>query len=237
LTHRLELEPVDESYYVLGQMVAYCAILHTPYLILETPHKFSITKEVANKVEDLFSSWDLKGLQLVWEIRAPLTQAAIDLMQDLNIIPCVDLSIQKPSSNFEVTYSRLFGRGKHNIYQFTNDELQDIRRNAEETKSRTVILAYHGARMYNDASRFREFIAKGKFPPATSYFGVESAKAVLAEDAHFPSSKAELIEKQGWKVIDIKENKTAHLSEFFNLIPNKQYDSLDEVVDALEAVL
>src|SRR5512139_3803217 len=32
LTHRLNLEPVDEAYYVLGQMVAYCAILHTPYL-------------------------------------------------------------------------------------------------------------------------------------------------------------------------------------------------------------
>src|SRR5690606_31764089 len=122
-------------------------------------------------------------------------------------------------------------------YQFTNDELQEIHQNAEKTNSKTVILAYHGARMYNDAARFQEYIAKGRFPPATSYFGAESAKSVLSEDTYFPSSKAELIKKQGWKVIDVKENKTAHLSEFLNQIPDRQYGSLEEVVDALEAVL
>ncbi len=237
LTHKLALEPVDEAYYILGQMVAYCAILHTPYLLLETPQSFSITKEVANKAKDLFSSWDLKNIQLIWEIRAPITHAALDLMQDLKIIHCTDLSKQKPSFNMDVTYSRLFGKGKHNIYQFTNDELQEIKHNAEETNSKKIILAYHGARMHSDALRFQKYIATGKFPAATANVGVESARTVLSEDTHFPISQMELVQKQGWKVIDTKDNKTIHLSEVLSQIPNKEYSSVEEVVSALEAIL
>ena len=37
LTHRIGLKPVDEAYYVLSRMVAYCGILDAPFLVLETP--------------------------------------------------------------------------------------------------------------------------------------------------------------------------------------------------------
>jgi hypothetical protein len=98
-------------------------------------------------------------------------------------------------------------------------------------------LAYHGLRMNNDALRFQQHLATGQFLPATSAVGVDSAKAVLAEDAAFPSSKSELIKKQGWKVIDVKQNQTAHLSEFLSSIPDRKYSDLEEVVKELKAVL
>ena len=71
----------------------------------------------------------------------------------MNIIQSVDLSLQKPSLRFDVAYSRLFGKGKHNIYQFTDDELLEIEKRAEETQSKTVVLAYHGLRMNTDAAK------------------------------------------------------------------------------------
>ena len=50
----------------------------------------------------------------------------IDLMQNFGIIQCVDLSKQNPCFNLDIAYSRLFGKGKHNVYQFTDDELAEI---------------------------------------------------------------------------------------------------------------
>ena len=46
---------------------------------------------------------------------------------------------------------RLFGKGKHNIWQFTDEELQEIDKNASESKAKVVALSYHGARMIKDA--------------------------------------------------------------------------------------
>ena len=98
-------------------------------------------------------------------------------------------------------------------------------------------MAYHGLRMNCDALRFQQHLITGKFLPVTSAVGVDSAKAVLAEDSVFPSSKLELIKKQGWKVIEVRQNKTAHLSEFLSSIPEKNYSNMNEVVKELQVVI
>jgi uncharacterized protein YecE (DUF72 family) len=233
LTHKIGLSPVDEAYELFYKMKNFAGILQTPYLVLETPSGYTANRDA----RDFLSSLNLKGLRLVWEYRAPVTQGVTNLMKDFGIIQCVDLSRQKPSYSLDVTYSRLFGKGLQNIYQFTDGELLQIQRQAEDTDSSKVILAFHGLRMNSDASRFQQHLLTGSFPSATSAVGVDSAKAVLAEDATFPSSKSELIRKQGWKVIDVKPNGTAHLSDFLGGIPDKNYGSLDEVVKELEAVI
>jgi hypothetical protein len=148
----------------------------------------------------------------------------------------VDLSVKEPISNSEITYSRLFGKGKHNIYQFTNDELEGIHMRAKETGSKKIFLSYHGTRMYMDALRSQIRLRSGKFISATPFTGANSAKSVLAEDAIFPSSRNNLIKKQGWKVIDVNQNLTAHLSQYLNQIPDKIYPSLNEVVKELETL-
>ena len=91
------------------------------------------------------------------------------------------------------------GKGQHNIYQFTDDELVEIQHQAEETNSKQIILAYHGLRMNSDALRFQQRLKTGNFLPVTSANGADSAKAVLAEDAKFPSSKSELITNKDGK--------------------------------------
>ncbi len=64
-----------------------------------------------------------KGIRLVWEVRARVTSEWTGLMRDLGIVHAVDLSREKPIVSSNVMYSRLFGKGKHNIYQFTDEEL------------------------------------------------------------------------------------------------------------------
>jgi hypothetical protein len=88
--------------------------------------------------------------------------------------------------------------------------------------------------MIKDSFRLKEYKQTGIFPPVTEFIGVESARSVLSEDAEFPSSKARLIEHQGWKVIDLAADKRIHLSELLEKIPEKTYNNIEEVIQSLE---
>jgi len=239
LTHRIGLKSVDEAFEVLANMKAYCEILKAPFLVLETPPNYTMDQAVP-EAKALFSSANLSGVRLVWEIRALVTPQAIELMQDLNIVHSVDLSKETPSQASDVMYSRLFGKGQKNLYQFSDDELVDIDKKILESLARgtkVAALSYHGVRMNSDAGRFMHYKKTGKFFSVTPFIGVDSAKTVLAEDAIFPSSKHDVIERQGWKVVDLTAEKRVHLSELLAEIPDKIYDNLEEVVRALEVNL
>ena len=237
LTHKIGLKPVDEGYSVLARMTEYCGILEAPFLVLETPHSYVLDYKAVGEARDFFSSAKMRDVQLVWDVRAPVTVEAAGLMQDLGIVQSVDLSREKPVEASDVVYSRLFGKGWHNRYQFTDDELLEIDAKLQKAQPRIATLAYHGMRMNTDAARFQLYKKTGQFMPVTQFNGTESAKAVLSEDAKFPASKAELIRQQGWKVVDLTSERRVHLSDLLSKIPEREYYSLDEVVAALEAVI
>ena len=237
LTHRVGLRPVDEAYYVLGQMLTVCRILDSPFLILETPASYVMDKKAVDTAREFFSASTLQSVRLVWELRAPLTAIVAELMRDLNVIQAIDLSKETPSVESSILYSRLFGKGEHNIYQFTDEELLDVDQKIESASPRVAALSYHGVRMNVDAARFMQYKKTGKFLPITEFTGIDSARSVLSEDAEFPMSKSELIKHQGWKVIDLTLEKRIRLSQLLSRVPEKTYNSVDEVAEALEAII
>src|SRR5438034_4884081 len=103
-------------------------------------------------------------------------------MKESGAVHCVDLSFDEPRYQSKVLYSRLFGKGEENIYEFDDRELKEIRKKASEPKFEKSILAFHGVRMYKDAGRVKSFIEKGYFPKITSGVGVDSIREVLSED-------------------------------------------------------
>ena len=109
LTHKIGFKPVDEAYGVLGRMMRYCDLLDSPFLVLETPTSYVINHEEAKNARDMFSSFSFRGVNLVWEMRAPVTKKALDLMQDFNMIECVDLSIKTPSVESNILYLAVHG--------------------------------------------------------------------------------------------------------------------------------
>jgi uncharacterized protein YecE (DUF72 family) len=237
LTHRVGLRPVNEAYYVLSQMLTVCRILDSPFLVLETPVRYAMDKKAVEMARAFFSASTLQSVRLVWELRAPLTAMVAELMRDFNVIQAVDLSKETPSVESDILYSRLFGKGDHNIYQFTDEELIAVDQRIESVSPRVAALSYHGVRMNVDAARFVQYKKTGKFLPITEFTGVDSARFVLSEDAQFPMSKSELIKHQGWKVIDLTLEKRVRLSQLLLKVPEKTYNSVDEVAEALEAII
>jgi len=56
--------------------------------------------------------------------------------------------------------------------------------------------------------------------------GLESLQAIK-EDAKFPATKNELIEKQGWKVFDLTEIEHEHASILLEKLPDRIFGSVD----------
>jgi len=237
LTHRIGLKPVEDAYAVFNQMIAFCRMLKSPFLHLETPAGYVFDEHGLNDARDFFSAVEPKGVRLAFEIRGEVTEKMVNLLQDFNIVHSIDLSRQQPVYRSDAIYSRLFGKGEHNIYQFDDEELTEIDNKIIKAEAKIAILSFHGIRMNRDALRFRQYKETGAFIPVTSFVGIDSLRAVLSEDARFPLTKAELIENQGWKVVDVASDKRVHLSELLSKLPEGSYNRLEDVVEALEAYL
>jgi len=90
--------------------------------------------------------------------------------------------------------------------------------------------------MYKDAARLKVFTEKGFFPKVTRSTGLESLREVLMEDAKFPASKEQLIKNQGWKVFDLTDERRVRAEQILQLLPDKVYRSLSEVMEESKGV-
>jgi uncharacterized protein YecE (DUF72 family) len=240
LTHKYKFQPILEAFQVLKRMAIICNTLEAKVLHMQTPATFQPIKTNVDLIRNFFSSADLKGVRVALEMRSSgrsLNPGLVKVMQDYNMVHCVDLSKdEEPAYESDILYSRLFGKGPHNIYQPTDEELRKINRKASRGKHKTVAVSFHFVRMYKDAARFKIYKETGKFPMVTKSTGLDSLTEVLREDAKFPSSKEELIRHQGWKLIDLTEDKRVHATYMLEKLPEKTYNSVDEVVQTLQSV-
>jgi len=240
LTHRYKFQPIAEAFDVLNRMITICGTLKAEVLHMQTPATFQFTRTNVDLMHNFFSSADLKGIRVALEVRGsdrPLNPDFVKMMQDFNMVHCVDLSKdEEPAYESDILYSRLFGKGPHNIYQPTDEELRKIDKKASRKKHKTVAVSFHFVRMYKDAARFKIYKETGKFPMVTKSTGLDSLTEVLREDAKFPSSKEELISHQGWKLIDLTEDKRVHATYMLERLREKTYNSVDEVVETLQSV-
>src|SRR5205823_6331236 len=131
-------------------------------------------------------------------------------------------------------YTRLFGPGPSNVYQFDDAEMREVDRSSGDA-IRTAF-TFHGVRMYQDAARFLTFKRTGAFPAATDRRGLASLEEVLGQDARFPASRDELLKDQGWKVFDLDDKTRAHAAMFLERLPEKVYADLTEALSDLRAV-
>ena len=144
---------------------------------------------------------------------------------------------EQPKYDSDILYTRLFGKGQDNIYEFDDDELRGIASRASAPKFEKSILAFHGVRMYRDAARLRAFLKSGDFPAITGQVGLDSLRTVLGEDALFPAGKAELVNLQGWKLFDLTHKSRVRSREYLSKLPEGTYSSLDSVISSLEGAL
>lgn len=235
LTHKYLLSATEQSCQILEVGFRICNALGSKLFVIETPRSFNPNTSVQD-IRNLLSSVSSNDIRLVWEIRwgAPGNEL-IRLMQDFNMVHCVDLSRETgPAFRSDILYSRLFGHGQHNLYQFDDEELLKIDNSVQASCGGSMYISFHGGRMYKDAARLKVYKKDRIFPRVTKHTGLEALREVLEEDAQFPATRPELIESQGWKVIDLPGEKRVHASEMLEKLSGRIYKSVDMVVEAIE---
>jgi uncharacterized protein YecE (DUF72 family) len=242
ITHLYKLQPVEETFEAFERMNQICSTLDAEVMHLQVPPSFELTETSITNFHSLLSSVSLRKLRLALEIRgvrsSQLPPELLKTMQEYNIVHCTDLSrAEMPAYESDMLYTRLFGKGKHNVYQPTDEELVEIDKKASSGKSEKIVMSFHFVRMYKDAARLKTYKQTGQFPMVTRSTGLDSLEEVLSEDARFPSTKQELIRSQGWKIFDLTETKRIRVENLLEKLPEATYNDLDEVADRLERVM
>ena len=191
--------------------------------------------ELAARVRDFLGTFSSGGTAVALEFRGMRPSGEVfDFMKESGAIHSVDLSNSEPRYEGRVLYSRLFGKGEENIYEFDDRELREIAKKASAPKFEKSILAFHGVRMYRDAGRVKSFIEKGYFPKITSGVGTESIREVLSEGARFPTTKSRLLKDQGWKVFQ-DTDEVRKISTVLEKLPEGEFNSLNDLMAELRS--
>ena len=234
VTHRDNLRASKEARESFAASVRTAGILRAPFLILETPASLAFEQAQLDGLRDLSAMVDGRtriGLEARAYRQGSLPADVRRAMQREGILDVVDVSQMNPRVADESVYTRLFGPGQHNVYEFDDEELRSIDRAGQGAVR--AAFTFHGVRMYKDAARFMTFKRTGTFPSATGQQGLASLTAVLRPDARFPTTKDDLVREHGWKVFDLSEHLRAHASVVLSALPDRTFRRLDEVVREL----
>ncbi len=230
-----ELESTPQTVRIMDSVEKICRRLRASVLTMLIPKALLGDKELVPKLNAFLSTLSLGRTRIAFEFRGGKpTENTLKTLQDHDAAHSVDISTQDPEVESNILYSRLFGKGKENVYEFNDNELQDIAAKASGPKFEKSILAFHGVRMYRDAARLRTFLNSGKFPSLTDHIGLESLGEVLKEDAGFPTTKSRLVGEHGWKLYDKTEEERARAGEVLGKLPEGVYRTLDDVLASLK---
>jgi uncharacterized protein YecE (DUF72 family) len=236
ITHENKLMPSSATLKTFRQMLQICEILDADVLHLQTPPTFVITAQTVKNLRDLLGSLTLGRLRLALEFRSSsqLPSELTNLMQEQQIIHCVDLSKnEKPAYESDILYTRLFGKGRYNLYQPTDEELVEVDKHILFSKSERAMVSFHFIKMYQDAARLKIYKQTGKFPSVTHSTGLRSLEEVLRENASFPLTKQNLLENYGWKLFDHTRDKRIHAADVLTQLPEKTYENVHDVITSL----
>ena len=229
-----QLESTPKTVRIIDSMEKICRRLRASVLTVLVPKALVGDKDLALKLNKFLSTISLGRTRMAMEFRGgEPTDDVLKILRDHDAVRSVDISTQDPKAESSILYSRLFGRGKENVYEFDDNELKDIAAKASGPKFEKSILAFHGVRMYRDAARLKTFLNSGKFPSLTGQIGVESLGQVLNEDTLFPTSKSKLLEEQGWKLFDKTTEERVRARVVFEKLSERTYASLDDVLACL----
>ncbi len=234
--YRLKIERTIKSFEKIKEI---CRILKTKIILIQTPASFSIKnlgdgEEFFKKInrEDFILVWETRGAS--WESEEALSKLK-DALCELRVTHVTDPLRLMPVFTADLAYFRLHGLGERMYYyQYTNDELRklyDITKR-HETLRMGVYVLFNNLSMFDDAKRFIFFREKGYFPPLTGSYGLDSVRDVISR-TRYPATKSTLINKIGWKLVELEEGKQIRLSELLASIPAKTYRDSDEILNEL----
>ncbi len=228
LTHVRLLDSSDKSLRIFQKMVNVCNALNAIALVIQTPEKFLKNPKNLKNATNFFSKLE-SPINLIWEIRGyekypKMESELLQILSEYNLTHCTDVSREMPLYTTSLFYTRIFGQGNQNMWQFDDQEIKVLHDRVENTRRKSdVVVSFHTMRMERDSARYQEYSKNQTFIPATDSVGLDSILDVIKEYNKFPISKLELLEAHGWKVIDMEKDVRIRASKILEKLPNRSY--------------
>lgn len=237
ITHDLLLEPEEENFVLMKEMHKVCNALDAIALVFQTPH-FKLTSSKLSRIDEFFEQVQQGDLQLVWELRGDLSSTSSEVQEALTrllikyeITHGVDFS--KPTRPLHVSslgYSRIFGKGKKNMWQFSDPEIIQLNKRVQVLlKDIPVALSFHTMRMEIDAARLKSYHQDLTLLPTSTSIGLKAFMERIEEFDRFPIARRELLEAHGWKIFDLTKKIRPRMVQILDQLPNKTYESYQDI--------
>jgi len=236
ISHKAKLKMGELSLQAFEQMKQICKILNSKILLIQTPASFKPDKLA--DAENFFEKINRESLILVWETRGDAWKSVETyerlrrVLKDLDVGHVTDPFKAMPAYTSEIAYFRLHGLGKKMYYyQYSDEELQKLKElvASYEKKGKDVYVLFNNLSMFDDGTRFKEYLSSGVFPKITHSTGLSSIKEVV-EKTRYPITKSMLVKKFGWRLVEVEEGKQVKLENALADLPSKSFNSVDELV-------
>jgi len=239
-TYRFEIKPSVQAF---EQMKQICRALKARLLLIQTPGSFR--PEKLNNAIEFFRRVERENLTIVWETRGPEwdkpeNHATLEkALKTVDVPHVVDPFKSTPAYTSDIAYFRLHGMGKQlYYYQYSNDELVRLLKLVEpfERERKEAYVLFNNLAMFDDATRFMQYLKTGSFPSLTGAVGLDSVRTII-EKTRYPTTKSALSQRLGWRLVELEPSKQTPLEELLKKISSKSFENPEEVLKEIKRVL
>jgi uncharacterized protein YecE (DUF72 family) len=243
ISHEYKLDARKSCLDGFERMRTICEFLEAKILLIQTAASF--TPDRISAAEGFFRKIPRDQLTLLWETRGlawddPKTRKKLaDILAKVNVVHVTDPFRTLPARTNEIAYFRLHGAGERMYYyQYSDEELKRLHRIIRrfEEEGKVVYVLFNNLSMFNDALRFGHFLEKKWFPRVTGDVGLEFVR-VLTGKIHYPVTKAVLLRRLGWKLVDLEEGKQARLGEILKNVPQETFENPADITKAAKSLI
>lgn len=154
------------SFWAFDQMKEICKALKARILLLQSPASWNPSDDNIKKMEKFFKKIKRENLILTWEPRGKWwdnPELIKEICKKFDIVNCVDPFRNVPQyfGKERITYFRLHGFGRPSMYNynFSEEELKDLKDNIEALKVNEIYIMFNNAFCYQNALEFEKIIS------------------------------------------------------------------------------
>ncbi len=241
ISHQNTLGSIESNFQSMDKMLEICKALQAIALVIQTPPKFTPTSQNLQFADTFFSHYDSSSIELVWEPRgetwtqSPERAHLKEILSRHKITHCTDISQEMPVYSANISYTRVFGLGEKNQWEFDDREVKSLHQRAVQLP-RTTYVTFHTQRQTHDAARMKAFDDTGRLINTTGKFEVGSMMVAIDEYRKYPITKQELLAAHGWKIIDLKNDKRIRANKILSKLPEREYKTKKDLKNSLEKI-
>lgn len=239
ITHNKPLLSIESNFQLMNKMEKICVKLRAVGLVIQTPPKFNPTAENLIIADEFFSHLDITGFDLIWEPRGdewtvgPVKDKLKTILRKNSVTHCTDISRTMPLHSTSISYTRVFGKGQNNQWQFDDQEIRFLHERVLELP-KTTYMTFHTQRQTHDAARMKTFDETGRLINTTGKYKINSIMVAIDEYQKYPIAKSELLSAHGWKLIDITKDKRIRAGEILNKLPSIEFKTKKELKEHIK---